>query len=105
MKKALAVAALMIPFALAGCSHPRPYYPPPPPPPPAYTQAAQQGYHDGIEAGNHDVSRGAPPDVNRHPRFRRPPVPPPLAEEYRHGFRDGYGQVYGRGPVPPPRSY
>ena len=99
MKKLLAAALLTIPIALAGCSHPRPYYPPPPPS--AYSQAAQQGYHDGVAAGNRDVAHGAPPDANRHPRFRHPPVPPPLVEDYRRGFNDGYGQVYGHRPPPP----
>lgn len=106
MKKLIAVASLFLPLVLAGCSHPQPapYYPPPPPPQ-AYSQAGQQGFHDGFEAGQRDVSRGAPPDARRHPRFRNPPVPPPLAEEYRHGFRDGYDQVYRHGPTPPPPAY
>ena len=53
MKKLFAVAILLIPFALAGCSHPQPAPyppPPPPPPPPAYSQAAEQGHHDGLES-------------------------------------------------------
>lgn len=102
MKKLLIAAGVFIPLVVAGCGPPRPYYPPPPPPPPAYSQAAQQGYHDGVEAAQRDISRGAPPDPNRHPRFRNPPVPPPLIEDYRHAFGDGYGQVYRHGPPPPP---
>lgn len=102
MKKLFAVATLFVSLAVAGCSHPRPYYPPPPP---AYSQAAQQGYHDGFNAGQRDVSKGAPPNPQRHPRFRNPPVPPPLMEDYRHGFRDGYAQVYRHGPTPPPPAY
>jgi hypothetical protein len=53
MKKLCAMAVLLLPFVLAGCSHPQPapYYPPPPPPP-AYSQAAEQGHHDGIEAAS-----------------------------------------------------
>jgi hypothetical protein len=98
MKKIMLAVALL-PLLVAGCSHPRPYYPPPPQ---AYSQAAQQGFHDGFDAGQRDVSRGAPPNPERHPRFRNPPVPPPLGEEYRHGFRDGYNQVYRRGPGAPP---
>jgi hypothetical protein len=103
MKKVWAMAVLLLPFALAGCSHPQPYYPPPPPPP-AFSEAAQQGYHDGIDAGQRDVSKGAPPEVDRHPRFRNPPVPPPLMEDYRHAFRRGYDEVYRHGP-PPPNGY
>jgi len=62
MKKLLAVATLLLPLAIAGCSHPQPapYYPPPPPPP-AYSQAAEQGHHDGIEAARRDISNGRPP--------------------------------------------
>jgi hypothetical protein len=103
MKKLLAVSTLLLPLALAGCSHPQPYYPPPPPP--AGAQVAQQGYHDGFEAAQRDISRGAPPDPGRHPHFRNPPVPPPLIEDYRHAFRGGYDQVYRHGPMPPPPGY
>jgi hypothetical protein len=102
MKKLFAVTTLLLPVALAGCSHPQPapFYPPPPPP--AYSQAAEQGHHDGVEAAQRDISRGAPPDPGRHPRFRNPPVPPPLVEDYRHAFRSGYDEVYRHGPTPPP---
>ena len=95
MRKLFALALLAVPFALAGCSHRRPYYPPPPS---AYSQSAQQGFQDGVAAGNRDAAHGAPPDENRHPNFRRPPVPPPLRDEYRRGFSDGYGQAFRRGP-------
>jgi hypothetical protein len=102
MKKLFAMAVLLLPFALAGCSHPQPapYYPPPPPSP-AYAQAAEQGHHDGIEAARRDIAQGAPPDLNRHPRFRNPPVPPPLMDDYRHAFSNGYQEVYRHGPPPP----
>jgi hypothetical protein len=105
MKKAFAVATLLLPLGLVGCSHPQPapYYPPPPPP--AYSQAAEQGHHDGIEAARRDIANGAPPDAARHPRFRNPPVPPPLIEDYRHAFRDGYQEVYRHGPPPPGPAY
>ncbi len=102
MKKLFAVTALLLPIALAGCSHPQPapYYPPPPPPP-AGAEIAQQGYHDGVDAAQRDISRGAPPDPARHPRFRNPAVPPPFIEDYRHAFRKGYEEVYRHGPPPP----
>lgn len=98
MRKPLALAVLLLPFVLAGCSHPAPYYPPPPPP---ASQFAQQGYHDGMEAGRRDISQGRPPNFAHHPRFRRPPVPPPAIGDYRQGFRSGYEQVYRHGPPPP----
>jgi hypothetical protein len=89
-RKLALFAALLFPVALmAGCSHPQPVYAPPPPP--AYSPAAQQGYHDGVQAARADIRRGMPPDLNRHPRFRRPPMGPP--EEYRRGFREGYAAV------------
>jgi hypothetical protein len=105
MKRLIAVATLLLPLAFVGCSHPQPapYYPPPPPaPPPAYQQAAEQGHHDGIEAARRDIANGAPPNVDRHPHFRNPPVPPPLIEAYRHAFHGGYDEVYRHGPPPPP---
>ncbi len=103
--KLLALTAMSLPLLLAGCAHERPYYPPPPPPPDAYQAIAQQGYHDGVEAARKDMNHGLPPDAERHPRFRRPPVPPPAWEDYRHGFRDGYRQVFEHGGAPPPRAY
>jgi hypothetical protein len=105
LKKLLALSAITLPLVLAGCSHPRPvaYYPPPPPP--GWTQIARQGFHDGIEAGRRDVAGGRAPDPARHPRFRNPPVPPPAIEDYRHGFRNGYDQVYQHGGAPPPGNY
>jgi hypothetical protein len=98
MKKLLSAALILLPLGLAGCSHPQPVvaYPPPP----AYTQAAQQGYNDGVRAAQRDIHNGLRPDVARHPRFNQPPVPPPLWEDYRHGFRDGYQRVYAAGPPP-----
>ena len=101
MKKWIAVAALVLPLALAGCSHPQPVavYAPPPPP---VADAGQQGYHDGFEAARRDVAEGRPPHVERHPRFRNPPVPPQLVGVYRHGFAEGYGAFLHQGPPPPP---
>jgi len=97
MKKFLCLALVFLPVALTGCSHRTVvvYNPPP-----AYSEAAQQGYHDGVAAAQRDVRQGFGPDVNRHPRFRNPPVPPPLMEEYRHGFREGYQAVFHGGPGP-----
>lgn len=93
MRRTLVVSLMMALIALAGCAHPV-YYAPGPPPPPAYRQAAHEGYHDGVIAARRDVARGMRPDVNRHPRFRRPPVPPPAINAYRNAFRDGYRDVF-----------
>lgn len=94
MKKLLGVALILLPLGLAGCSHRTVVYEPPP----AYSEASQQGWHDGVRAAQHDIASGLRPDADRHPRFDRPPVPPPLWEDYRHGFRDGYQRVFAGGP-------
>lgn len=90
-KKLLCSALIFVPLALAGCAHKTVvvYNPPP-----AYSEAAQQGYRQGVQAAQTDIRNGLGPDVDRHPRFRNPPVPPPLQEDYRHGFRDGYQAVF-----------
>ncbi|HTV05968.1 MAG TPA: hypothetical protein VME86_11420 [Acidobacteriaceae bacterium] len=100
MRKALAVAVVSLPLALAGCSHSQPVAYEPPPPPPAYTEIAQRAYHQGVAAARRDIAAGLPPDVARHPHFRNPPVPPPAFEDFRHGFRAGYQAVYRHGPPP-----
>jgi hypothetical protein len=98
MKKLLALAALALPLSLAGCGHPHTVvYVTAPPPPAAFSEIARQGFHDGFEAARRDVSHNLPPGVEKHPRFRRPPVPPPAWEDYRHGFRDGYQGFLQRG--------
>jgi hypothetical protein len=93
-------AVLFLPLAVAGCSHPQPVVYAPPPP--GLSAAAQKGYYDGSLAARNDIGKGLPPDVQRHPRFRNPPVPPPAFEEYRHSFRDGYQQTFRGGPGPGP---
>jgi hypothetical protein len=102
---AFALAALLFPVALiTGCSHPQPVVVvAPPPPPPEFGPTAQQGYHDGIEAARHDIRSGLAFDLQRHPRFRNPPIGPP--EEYRRGFRAGYDATFRGGPPPPPPGY
>ena len=92
-----AFAALSLPFALAGCSHPQPVVVVAPPPP-GFGPVAQSGFHDGIEAARRDIRAGYAPDIQRHPRFRNPPIGPP--EEYRRGFRAGYDATFRGGPPP-----
>ena len=105
MRKTLALAVLALPLAIAGCSHPQPVVYAAPPPPQAFTEIAQRGFHDGFEAANRDIGKGMPPNVDRHPRFRNPPVPPPAFEDYRHGFREGYQRAFRNGPTLPPQGY
>jgi hypothetical protein len=105
MKKFLVLAAMLLPLpcVLAGCSHRTVVYVQAPPPPPSYSAAAQQGYNDGVGAARHDVANNRPPDLEHHPRFRNPPVPPPDIEEYRRGFREGYNAALHSSP--PPAGY
>jgi len=93
MRKLLAVTVLALPFAIAGCSsHENRYYAAPPPP--AYGEIAQRAFHDGFEAGRHDMAKGWAPDADRHGDFRNPPVPRPAFEDYRHEFREGYERAF-----------
>jgi hypothetical protein len=100
MRKALLFAALSLPFALAGCSHPRPVAYAVPPPPPEFDQIGQRGFHDGFAAAQRDIAAGRAPSVDHHPNFRNPPVPPPAIEDYRQGFRSGYDTAMHGGPAP-----
>ncbi|HXR39364.1 MAG TPA: hypothetical protein VN776_09740 [Terracidiphilus sp.] len=99
MKKWLALGALLLPLSLAGCAHPQPVVYGPPPA--EFNEIARQGFHDGFEAAKRDVARNLPPGVEKHPKFRNPPVPPPAVEDYRHGFREGYQAFLHRTPPPP----
>ncbi len=93
MKKLIVLGALLLPISLAGCvSRPVVMYAAPPPSP-ALADANRQGYNDGVAAAQRDVAEGRRPDPNRHPRFRNPPVPPPLIQDFRGGFMAGYDQV------------
>jgi hypothetical protein len=102
MKKWLAAAALFIPLALAGCSHPQPVYYQPPPPPLPLREISQQGFHDGYEAARHDIAYGRPLALERHELFHHPPVPPPAFAGYRDGFRRGYDTFVNRAWAPRP---
>jgi hypothetical protein len=103
MRKFAALAVLSLPLALAGCSHPQPVAYVPPPPPAEFGPVAQQGFHDGVDAARRDIRAGLAPNIQRHPRFRNPPIGPP--EEYRRGFRAGYDGTLRGGPPPPPPGY
>jgi hypothetical protein len=97
MKKWIVIPVLLLPFALAGCSHKTVVVYAPPPPPQALDEFAQRGYNDGFAAAQRDVSDGRPPALERHPRFRNPPVPASAFEDYRHGFRAGYNAFLHQG--------
>jgi len=91
MKRYLYLLLIFIPVALTGCSHrTEVVYGPPP----AYSEVARQAYHDGVVAAQRDMHDGLRPDVDRHPRFRNPPAPAGLMEDYRNGFREGYRSAF-----------
>lgn len=91
MNKTLWLALALLPLA-TGCAH-REVVTYAYAPSPAYTDAARQGYADGARAARHDLRDGRRPDFDDHSRFRNPPVPPALRNDYRHGFRDGYARA------------
>jgi hypothetical protein len=82
--------------------------PPPPPPPPVpvapppshdwdrwgmrglENDAERRGYREGMEEARHDVQYNRNTDPDDQAQFRNPPVPPPMASEYREGFLRGY---------------
>jgi len=98
LKMFAAMAILFLPLAVTGCSHPQPVVYAPPPP--GLSAAEQRGYYDGSLAARSDIRKGLAPDVQRHPKFRNPPAPPPAIEEYRHGFGSGYEQTFRGSPEP-----
>jgi hypothetical protein len=103
MKRALLAVLFLLPLGVAGCAHRTVVVYAAPPPPAEFSEIAQRGYHDGFDAARRDVQAGRPPNLEQHPRFRNPPVPPPAFEDYRHGFREGYNAFLHNSP--PPRGY
>ncbi len=91
MKKVLILALALLPLA-TGCAH-REVVTYAYAPSSAYTDAAREGCADGVRAAQHDMREGRRPDVDDHSRFRNPPVPSHLRDDYRHGFRDGYARA------------
>lgn len=95
MKKLLSIA-IALPltlFPIVGCAHP--YYPPPTYAPPPPGVVARQGFDAGVDAARRDIAMGRWPDVDRHQRFRNPPMPPGQpAQIFRDNFRRGYDSTY-----------
>jgi hypothetical protein len=63
-------------------------------PPQEFRDVQRQGFRDGIQAARRDIDNQRPPNAERTMEFRRPPVPPPARNEYREGFRRGYGSAF-----------
>jgi opacity protein-like surface antigen len=53
-------------------------------------QARMRGFQDGMEGAMHDFDNHRRPDPDNRDEFRNPPVPYPMQEAYRNGFRRGY---------------
>ncbi len=54
------------------------------------SDAERRGYHEGVEQARNDFQSQRRQDPDDHPEFRNPPVPPPMAGEFREGFMRGY---------------
>lgn len=52
-----------------------------------------QGFRDGAAGAIRDYDNQRRPDVNNRDEYRHPNMPPPLADAYRDGFRQGYTQI------------
>jgi ribosome modulation factor len=93
------------------------YAPPPGPPPQGYgghggwdappqelNEAAQRGFHDGLEGARKDYENHRQPNVNNRDEYRHPNVPKELRQDYRMGFQRGYDagvrHMMGGGPGP-----
>jgi hypothetical protein len=50
----------------------------------------RRGFHEGMEEARKDFQSQRRIDPDDHEEFRRPPVPPDLADEFREGFMRGY---------------
>jgi len=59
-------------------------------PPNEFREFQRRGFHDGLDAAHRDFEHHMRPDVNQHPEFHNPPVPPEFARDYQDGFRHGY---------------
>lgn len=65
------------------------------------SDAERAGYREGIEEARKDFQFRRRQDADDHEEYRRPPVPPQVADEYREGFMRGYtvamSQLNGEG--------
>jgi len=108
----IALAALTLALgtaALLAAQAPPPPYPPPQDrpdqgrggwdaPPPELRDVQRQGFHDGIEAARNDIGSHRPANAEMRPEFRHPPVERGLRNDYRDGFRRGYGVAFAHSP-------
>jgi hypothetical protein len=62
-------------------------------PPSEYRDAQRQGFNDGVEAARRDFETRSHKDADDHDRYRHPSVQREFVDDYRHGFREGYGRA------------
>jgi hypothetical protein len=60
-------------------------------PPEEFREAQKRGFHEGVEAARHDFERRNHKDADDHDAYKHPPVERELRNDYREGFRRGYG--------------
>jgi hypothetical protein len=61
-----------------------------------FTEMQRRGFHDGIQGARRDRGNNRRPDPNNRDEYRNPPVPDQLRHEYREGFRRGYEMAAAR---------
>ena len=62
-------------------------------PPPEFKEMEKRGFHDGVQAAINDYNHHREPDPERRKEFRNPHVQRSFVEDYRKGFRRGYGDA------------
>ena len=62
-------------------------------PPAEFKEMERRGFHDGVQAAINDYNHHREPDPDRRKEFRNPHVKRSFVEDYRKGFRRGYGDA------------
>ncbi len=62
-------------------------------PPPEFKEMERRGFHDGVQAAIKDFNHHREPEPERHKEFEHPHVKRSFVEDYRKGFRRGYGDA------------
>jgi hypothetical protein len=60
---------------------------------PVFNEVQRRGFEEGKVGAQRDAENHRRPDPNNRDEYRNPPVPPPLVEDYREGFRRGYEEA------------
>lgn len=65
-------------------------------PPSAWAEWKRRGFRDGIDGARKDYGNHRRPDPANRDEYRNPHVPPQFVDDYREGFRRGYGAAASR---------